>query len=431
MAEKEPVFKLISAGRLIDGSGGPAIDQAALLLEDGVIRQVGPAKDVRPPDGASFVSMDFPGKTLLPGLVDCHSHLNMPGDETSVEEATALTDELLVLVSARNARLALESGVTSLRDCGGKNRTTFLLREGICRGLAVGPRLLLSGRPITITGGHCWVMCGEADGEDGVRSAVRQLIKEGADFIKVMASGGDTRGADPWRPSYTLDELRAIVEEAHNLGKLTAAHCLNTRSIARAVEAGFDMLIHCALRGPDGTYRFDQGLADKIAESGIWVNPTLHAIYARCLRFRQQAQEGDISPQLAARLREWESELPRRWENCRQLMDAGVKLITGSDIGWGAYPFGQTVYETEAMVDAGLTPMQGILSVTRDAADAAGVLDQVGTLETGKHADMLVVDGDPTVDISALRRVAAVYLGGKLMGSDGHNRGDSPESKGG
>ena len=431
MPENRPDFKLISAGRLIDGSGGPAIDQAALLIEDGVIRQVGPAKEVRPPDGPSVVSMDFPGKTVLPGLVDCHSHLNMPGDETPVEEATALPDELLVLASARNARRALESGVTSLRDCGGKNLTTFLLREGICQGLAVGPRLLLSGRPITVTGGHCWVMGGEADGQDGVRSAVRQLIKEGADFIKVMASGGDTRGADPFRPSYTLDELRAIVEEAHNLGRLTAAHCLNTRSIARAVEAGFDMLIHCPLREPDGTYRFDHRLAETIARKGIWVDPTLHVIRARCWRFRQEAQQGDVSPHLASRLIELESEFIKRWDNCRLLIDAGVKLITGSDIGWRSFPFGQTVYETEAMVQVGLTPMQGILSVTRDAAEAVGILDRVGTLEPGKYADMLVVDGDPAIDIGALWKVAAVFLKGELIGSDGPHGGDSLESKGG
>ena len=171
----------ITAGRLADGTGAPPIANAAVLIDGERIVAVGPAASVPTPDGAQ--TFDFPDRTLVPGLVDCHSHLNLPGDGTTIEGAAADGDDLALLRSAENARATLHSGVTTLRDNGAMNRTTFSIKEALRRKIITGPRLSISGRPITMTGGHCWPFGGEADGVEAVRQSVRQMIKEGADWI--------------------------------------------------------------------------------------------------------------------------------------------------------------------------------------------------------------------------------------------------------
>src|SRR5687768_3728277 len=188
----------ITAGRLVDGTSAPPIADVAILIDGERIVAVGPAAQVPSPEGAE--TFDFPDKTLIPGLVDCHSHLNLPGDGTSIEGAAADGDDLALLRSAENARATLLSGVTTLRDNGAMNRTTFSIKEALRRKIITGPRLSISGRPITMTGGHCWPFGGQADGVDAVRQAVRQMIKDGADWIKMMATGGGTLNTMPYRP---------------------------------------------------------------------------------------------------------------------------------------------------------------------------------------------------------------------------------------
>ncbi len=234
----------ILAPRLIDGRGGPPLQRAALLLEGSTIRAVGTEEELRPPDGATLETLVYPNATILPGLIDTHTHLNGFGDGRLGDDLAESPDELLLLQAARNARVHLETGVTTLRDCGSKQRTAFQLRRAIAMGIAPGPRLHLCGRPVTITGGHMWYFGQEADGADGVRQAVRQLVKEGADFVKIVATGGSTRTSDPARPAYNPDELRALVDEAHKFGKPTAAHCSSTQGVIDAVEAGVDTIIH-------------------------------------------------------------------------------------------------------------------------------------------------------------------------------------------
>ena len=218
---------------------------------------------------------DFPQGTLLPGLIDCHTHTNMPGDGRTGEQVDRDSDDVRLLRSARNVRLALQSGVTTLCDCGAWNRTAFSLKEGIALGIVEGPRVRVAGRPITVTGGHLWFMGGEVDGVDDIRKQVRQLIKEGADLIKVVASGGSTLTSDPFRPAFTVPELTALTEEAHNRERPVAAHCRSTVAINHALDAGVDMIFHCFLHDPDSSYRFDQDTAQRLVDSGIWVNPTL------------------------------------------------------------------------------------------------------------------------------------------------------------
>jgi imidazolonepropionase-like amidohydrolase len=403
----------INAGLLVDGTGAPPISDAALLIDGERITAVGPAAGVPAPERAE--NLDFSGHTLVPGLVDCHSHLNLPGDGTTIEGAAAEGDDLLLLRSAENARLALESGVTTLRDNGARHRTTFSVKEAIRRGIIAGPRLSISGRPVTMTGGHCWPFGGEADGADGVRLAVRQLAKEGADWIKVMTTGGGTRNTYPYQASYTLEELRAAVGEAHAAGRLAAAHASSTSGIVNALDADFDMIIHCNFHDPDGRYVFRPEIARRIADRGVWVNPTMHVGRSRVWRLERLAEERELTEDEAAELARQRASYAERCDNFQGLLTAGVKLVAGSDAGWSHYRFGGFVHEIETMAAAGMGAAGAVRAATLDSARSMGVDRDVGTLEAGKLADILVVEGDPTADVNALGRVAAVFLGGRRV----------------
>ena len=231
MTRDEPDFKLIRAARLIDGTGAPPVERGAVLVEGDLISAAGPEESVVPPEGADVTEITYDDKTVLPGLVDCHVHLIGIGDGRAGDELVTLPDEVLTLQAARNARAHLYSGVTTVRDLGAKNRTTLLLREAVDMGITPSPRLVLAGRPIAIIGGHLGYFGIEATGTTECRSAVRQLVKEGVDMIKITASGGSTRTSIGPRPSFNVDELTAICDEAHKFGKHVAAHCVNSLAI--------------------------------------------------------------------------------------------------------------------------------------------------------------------------------------------------------
>jgi len=403
----------ITAGRLADGIGTPSIVNAAILIDGERIVEVGPAATVPTPDGAQ--TFDFPTQTLMPGLVDCHSHLNLPGDGTTIEGAAADGDDIALLRSAENARTTLQAGVTTLRDNGAMNRTTFSIKEALRRKIITGPRLSISGRPITMTGGHCWPFGGEADGAEAVRQSVRQMVKEGADWLKMMATGGGTLNTMPYRPSYTVAELRAGVEEAHAADRLAAAHCSCTAGMVNAIDAGFDMIIHGNFHDPDGRFVFDRDVARRIADQGVWVNPTLHVNRVRLWRLERLAEERALTEAETADLALNRQRYRERQENMQGLLEAGVKLVAGSDSGWSYYRFGDFVHEVEAMASAGLGVGAAFQAATLESARSMGLDREVGSLEAGKLADLLVVDGDPTADVSALSRVVAVWLGGQRV----------------
>jgi imidazolonepropionase-like amidohydrolase len=403
----------VKVSLLVDGTGAPPLDDGAVLIRDGRLVEVGPSAGVARPDGAEVVQFD--GQTLLPGLVDCHSHTTFRGDGSTIEETVEDPGELLVLLAAQNTQLALESGVTTLRDNGGRGTTTFAIREGIRRGYIQGPRLLISGRPITVNRGHCWPLGGQAEGADAVRRSVRELAEEGADWIKVMASGGGTKGTDPRQPSYTTEELKAVVQEAHAQDKLVGAHCSCTAAMIRLLDAGADMIIHANFYDSDGTYRFDPAVAARIADTGTWVNPTLHVCRSRIWRLRQLAETRGLTEGERAKLVDQERYWTELSDTFQRLRQAGVRLAAGSDSGWSYFSFGQFAHEVDAMVEAGAAPAEALASATRLSAEAIGVADQVGTLEVGKAADLLVVDGNPIEDIRALTRVVAVYKDGRRV----------------
>jgi len=416
MRETPARFTLITAARLLDGTGARPIERAALLVEGDRIVSLGREADVRVTDGASVDRRDHAEGTILPGLVDAHTHLVAPGDGTLGDDVAKEDDDILLLQAAKNARTLLHSGVTTLRENGAKGQVAFSLREGIRRQLAPGPRMVICGRPIAITGGHMGYFGSEADGEAAVRAEVRKLLKEGADYIKIVASGGSTRTSDPNRASYTVAELVAMTDEAHRHGKLTAAHCTSAQAVQNCLDADVDMIIHCIFTEPDGTYRFRPDLVERLVAAKAWVNPTLYVMKAGIERLRDaREREGQLTPDLVAKLEDARRALDVRVDAVRRMSEAGVRMTAGSDSPWGWYAPGEFVHEIHMLAQAGLSYSDAIVAGTAGAADSIGVGGLAGRLAPGRLADFMVVRGDPTREITALWDVLDVYQAGRRI----------------
>ena len=376
---------IIRAGWLIDGTGAAPRRDVLLTIENGVITNVGPAGTL--PQG---IVLDLGEYTVLPGLINMHTHIVMPGDGTPFAEWMELPDELLLLQAHRNVLTALETGVTTIRDCGGKGMLTFRLREAIRKGIVAGPRLVLSGRPLTITGGHCRYFGGEVDGPEEMRRAARQLLKEGADFIKIMASGGGTVGTYSQFPSFDVEEMRAAIHEAHAIGKRASCHCIATESISNAIDAGTDHIEHCSFMAPDTSQHYDEQIAHRVADAGVYVTPTLQVMAAG------KMAAGNLV-------------------NVRHLHELGVPIVAGNDAGWARTGFGDFYRELELLAQAGMTPLEAIHAATGRAAEACQLAGVIGTVATGCAADLLAVRGDPLTDLKALAAPDVVMQAGHIV----------------
>ena len=411
--------KLILAGLLADGLGGESIADQAILVTGDRIAAVGPRREIRRQAPRDAEQIDLSRTCVTPGLIDGHTHLSLAGDGRSYIEMFSETDEMMVLTGALNLRRHLAAGITTIREHGARNRVGFTIKEGLQRGYIPGPRMLVSGRPITCTGGH-FHMCNEvADGEAEVRRSVRRLVHEGADYIKIMASGGGTAGTIPGRASYTTEELHAIVHEAHHFHRLTAAHCRAKESMVRAVEAGVDLMEHAEFLDADDQLRFDPKVAEMMAESGIWISPTLQAWtgYPAIVRLTAQRDAGTISPEGEADLNRLEERAEVRLDVMRRMLDYGMRdrIVPGTDSGVGDLAFGHLDYDLQLLVRVGFTPAEALVSATSISAEAIGMDGEIGVIAPGKVADLAAFDGDPTIDVSAFSRVVAVFQGGQRV----------------
>jgi imidazolonepropionase-like amidohydrolase len=395
----------IHADRVIDGRADEAHTGWVVEVDDTRIVHVGPASDAD-----NVQDLRLPGCTLLPGLIDVHAHLTFGTPGRSYEQVMSQdSDDLMLVRAVRNCQLHLAAGVTTVRDCGARNRTTLSLRDAAQLDLFPSPRLLVSGPPLTITGGHFWWCNGEADGVEGVQRQARWLLKQGVDFLKIMASGGGTLGTNQARATYTSEEIRAAVHEAHHVGKLTTAHCLAAESLANAVEAGIDQVEHINFIQPDGTRRFDQRVAERIVEQNIYVSPTIQTGYRELERLssksnltqREQSQIADLQYKLESKL-----------DFVRRFHEMGAQIVAGTD---AIATFGDYAIGLELLARAGIPNMQVVQAATRAAAEAIGLGKIVGTLEAGKEADVVAVRGDPIDDIRCLNQVAMVLRAGKVV----------------
>ncbi len=415
MFENALGYTLIKADRVIDGEGGYPIKKGAVLIRDGDVIALGNQDSIVPDGKEPLLTFEYPGMTLMPGLVDAHTHHNGFGDGRPGDDLADVPDEILTLQSARNARLSLFSGVTTIRENGPKNATTLRLRDALTMGTTVGPKMVLCGQAVAIIGGHMSYFGIESTGLRDARAYTRQLIKEGADYIKITATGGSTKTSFRLRPSFNIDELSAIVDEAHKFGKLTAAHCTSTQGISNSLDAGVDMIIHCVFKEPDDSNKFRKDLVDRIGEQEVFVNPTLHVSRAGIWSLENKKLKDGLNREDQTELDNRRREFEHRLDDCRRMIDMGVKVVTGSDSSWGDYPLGNTHLETECLVMAGYSPMQALLSVTRESASSIGVGNLTGTLKPGKRADMIIVDGNPDENIPALSNVVEVFLDGNKV----------------
>ena len=398
-AAAPPQKTVIHAGHMLDVTTGKMLDNVVVTIEGGKIAAVSTGAA---PKGANVI--ELPKATLLPGLIDAHTHLTFEPSFGYQELGVSIPKE--ALIGAKNARVTLEAGFTTVRNVGARGYTDIALRDAVNEGLVPGPRIIASGPALSITGGHCdenllpyeWhaKSDGAADGVEGVQHKVREIIKYGADVIKVCATGGVlSKGDDPQASQYTLEELKAIVADAHRLGRKVAAHAHGAQGIIWATEAGVDSIEH-------GSYINDEGIK-LMKEHGTYLVPTQYLADW----MRENAARIGLPAMYAEKMKNVTT-VSR--ENVARAMRAGVKIAFGTDAA--VYPHGLNAHEFAVYVQMGMTPLQAIQSATVNAADLLGWSDRVGTIDPGKFADIVAVEGDPLKDITLLQHPAMVMKGG-------------------
>lgn len=399
---------LLRGGTLIDGNGGDPLRDAALLIEGERIVEVGHAAEVTAPPDALIV--DVAGKTVMPGLIDCHDHMAYTSFDLNERAATPLS--LTMLKIAENLRVTLEAGITTVRDAGGLDIGFKMAVEG---GLIPGPRLMLGLVILSRTGGIddprlrsgvdlSWrnfpgMPSSVCDGVDECRKRVREVLHAGADVVKCASTGGvSSRTLTALDECLTLAELQVIVEEARMLNKRTFVHAYGGPGLENAVLAGIDSIEHGAYlcRSPESVRR--------MAAQGTYLVPTFMIIAVHRERGSEWAKRK------AAEMRD------EHRRSLEMAMAAGIPIAMGTDAG--GYGHGRNAVELRLLVEAGMTPMQAIVAGTKTAAACLGLEAEIGTLEPGRYADLLVVDGDPLRDIGLLDRpesLRIVIKGGRTV----------------
>ena len=401
----------ITNATLIDGTGRDPVRGATVVVDDGRIVSAGTGD---PPGDADVI--DAGGRTVMPGMIDCHVHLYF--EPSTLQERLLTPPTLRSFMAARNAKATLDAGITSVRDAGG---APLGFKLAIERGLIPGPRMKISVTALSQTAGHADQLLPSGlrtrliggtgsewpenvvDGPENVRKTVRELIRAGADFIKLCSTGGVLSPTDePTHTQFTPDEIAVMVYEARAAGKTCMAHAQGTDGIKNAVRAGVESIEH-------GIY-VDDEVIDEMKQRGTFLVPTLVAP-VWVLR-NAEKMPGSVLPQAIRKDKEVMVDHKR---NIAHAIASGARVAMGTDSGVGEH--GSNAEELQLMVECGMSPMQAIVATTKVASECIHMQDAVGTLEAGKLADLLVVDGDPLADITVLQdkeRIALIMQGGRI-----------------
>jgi imidazolonepropionase-like amidohydrolase len=397
---------VVRAGHILDVKTGNMLSGQAIVIEGDKIVSIGPVADAKLSPATQTI--DLPNATILPGLIDAHTHLTFDPANLGYE-GLGISYPREALIGARNARVTLEAGFTTVRNVGAGGYSDVALRDAINAGDVPGPRMLVSGPAMGITGGHCddnllapqfhATELGVADGVDAVRHKVRENIKYGADLIKICATGGVmSKGDDPNASQYTREEMKAIVEEAHRLGRKVAAHAHGAEGVSWASDAGVDSIEH-------GHLMDDSSIAT-LKKNGTYIVPTLYL-----MDWNRENLGKRNAPDYVVRKMQAVSAVGQ--DTLKKAFAAGVKVAFGTDAA--VYPHGLNAHEFAVYVRLGMSPLQAIQTATIHGADLLGWSSKIGTLEAGKWADLIAVEGDPLKDVTTLQRVKFVMKGGEVV----------------
>lgn len=393
---------VIRGSVLIDGTGRAPVENLVMIIEGSKIVSIRKEGEVILPRGESVRVINAEGKTVMPGLIDSHVHIYTDGESSEFYSLPIYNNHLdLALKSVPRLRRTLEMGITTLRDGGsGWGWLEVALRDAIKRGDIVGPRYFATGYHLTVTGGHGFFLPPwlanlpvhpeqstiHCDGPDAWRKAARLNIYHGVDNVKLVASRDIISTGIATAPQATLEELRAAAEEAHKMGKRVIVHAQGHDAIMNAILAGANSIVH--------GFFIDEECADMMAKKNVYLEGT--NLYMKMI---VEKGPGDLPDWMVGKAKEcWED----RKKNFEMLLEKGVKISLGSDAGVPYIRQGDNMRELAVLVELGMSPMDAIVAATKIAAEAIGVVDKVGTLEEGKLADVIIVDGNPLDDVSIL-----------------------------
>jgi imidazolonepropionase-like amidohydrolase len=417
---------LFRAARVADATVGSWLDDAAVRVEDGRVQAVIAARDLPSDAAATHQVHDLGDVSLLPGFVETHIHMHYPSSLDYRDIARPEPVERMLVRATTNMRRLLLSGATTARDTGSRDEVALAVRDAVRDGIAPGPRLLISGAPITTTAGHYWFLGAEADTTDEVVRRVRERKRLGVDAVKIILSGGGyTPTSNPRSQQYGPEALRAAVREAHRLGLPVLVHSLTTVSNRSAVEAGVDTIIHGGVWWTesdvrDRAYDYDPAVAEAMARQGTWVDPTIGEVQ---LHDEHHAAGRPEKPEFTHwALPDVPSELEPRLGYMRDMAARGVRFIGGMGMGMPIVTFDSVACSAQVYARLlGFDPWLAIRTITVDAAAALGLAGTTGAIRAGLAADLVAVPGDPIADLAALRTPSDVIQAGRLVLRDGRS----------
>jgi imidazolonepropionase-like amidohydrolase len=401
-AQEQAATKALVGGTVVDLDGKSHLRNAVVIVENERIATIGPAGDVEVPDNAEVI--DASGKWLIPGLMNMHVHLGLVLPGKMAAELADETEGELTLRMAAAARESLGAGVTTIRLPGDQRHGDLALRKAIEKGQAHGPRIFSSGEALAITGGHGSEPGAEHyDGPYELMKAARKEISAGASWIKILISGGiATDGGDIAQALMTPEEINAVIDAAHRFGAKVTAHSGSASATSIAVDAGIDCIEH--------GYFLDRPVLQKMRKNGTWLVPTIVVSQPATQPFFERIGSPDWY------LKRRESVGKEHWRALQTAIEVGVNIALGTDQLPAEPNDGTTATAREAQyyVEAGMTPLEALRAATIEPARLLGAVDEIGSLEVGKFADIVVLNADPTADIMALRDIRLVMKGGTV-----------------